>query len=110
MEPNTLINEFDCWDDIPNSGKNVLLSMWAFKIKRYADGCVKKLKASFCARGNRQTEEVDYFETWAPFVMWSTVCIVMVLAATLDLISVQCVFTGHWVTCKWPQNLFSLIW
>ncbi len=90
MELHTLINKFDCWDYIPNSGKNVLLSTWAFKIKLCPDGHVKKFKFQFCARGNRQTEGVDYFKTWAPVVMWSTVCIVMVLVATLDLISVQC--------------------
>jgi hypothetical protein len=90
MEFHTLINESDCWDYILNPGKNVLLSTWAFKIKLYPDGSVQKFKARFCARGNRQTEGVDYFETWAPVVMWSTVRIVMVLAATLDLVFIQC--------------------
>jgi hypothetical protein len=90
MEPHTLTNKFDCWDYIPNPGKNVLPSTWAFKIKHYPDGCVKKFKARFCARGNRQTGGVNYFETWAPVVICSMVCIVMVLEATLDLISVQC--------------------
>ena len=33
VELNTLINEFDCWDYVPNPGKNVLQSTWAFKIK-----------------------------------------------------------------------------
>jgi hypothetical protein len=35
-----------------------------------------------------QKEGIDYFKTWAPVVMWSTVRIVMVLAAKLDLVSV----------------------
>ena len=90
VELHTLINEFDCWDYIPNPGKNVLRSTWAFKIKRYPDGRVKKFKARFCARDDMQKEGIDYFETWAPVVMWSTVRIVMVLAAKLDLVSVQC--------------------
>ncbi len=90
----TLINEFDCWDYVPNPGKNVLHSTWAFKIKRYPDGRVKKSKARFCARGDMQKEGIDYFETWAPVVMWSTVHIVMVLAAKLDLVSVQCDITA----------------
>ena len=33
VELNTLINKFDCWDYVPNPGKNVLRSTWAFKIK-----------------------------------------------------------------------------
>jgi hypothetical protein len=90
MELYTLINKFDCWDYILNPGKNVLPSTWAFKIKPYPDRRVKKFQARLCARGDRQTEGVDYFESWALVVMWSTVYIVMVLAATLDLISIQC--------------------
>eukprot|EP00956_Cyclotella_meneghiniana_P011311 scaffold15927_cov76-Cyclotella_meneghiniana.AAC.1 len=31
-------------------------STWAFKCKRYPDGRVKKFKARFCARGDRQVE------------------------------------------------------
>jgi hypothetical protein len=104
MENHTLVNEIDCWDYIPNPGKNVLPSTWAFKIKHYPDGCVKKFKACFCARGDRQTEGVNYFETWAPVVMWSTVCIVMVLAATLDLISVQCDITVAFIHARIPAT------
>ena len=50
IELNTLINEFDCWEYVPNPGKNVLPSTWAFKIKRYPDGWVKKIQSLFlCA-------------------------------------------------------------
>ena len=41
---NTLNSEFDCWDYVPNPGKNVLPSTWAFKIKYCPDGCIKKFK------------------------------------------------------------------
>jgi hypothetical protein len=100
VELNTLINKFDCWDYVPNPGKNVLCSAWAFKIKRYPDGRVKKFKACFCARGNMQKEGIDYFETWAPVVMWSTVCIVVVLAAKLNLVSVQYDITAAFIHGK----------
>jgi hypothetical protein len=40
-----LIKEFDYWDYVPNPGKNVLPSTWAFKIKKYPDEQVKKFKA-----------------------------------------------------------------
>ena len=73
VELHTLIKKFDCWDYVPNPKKNVLPSTWAFKIKRYPDGQVKKFKACFCARGDRQKEGIDYFETWAPVAMWYTV-------------------------------------
>jgi hypothetical protein len=97
-----LIKEFDCWDYVPNPKKNVLPSTWAFKIKRYPDGGVKKFKAPFYARGDRQKEGMDYFETWEPVVMWSTVQTVMVLAAKLKLISIQCDITAAFINGRVP--------
>ena len=38
---------------------NVLPSTWAFKCKRFPDGSVRKLKARFCVRGDRQQEGID---------------------------------------------------
>ncbi len=35
---NTLTQESDCWEYVPNPGKDVLPSTWAFKIKHYPDG------------------------------------------------------------------------
>ena len=97
IEFKTLTKEFECWEYVPNPGKNVLPSTWAFKIKRYPDGRVKKFKARFCARRDRQQEGIDYFETWAPVVQWSTVRIVMTLAVKLNLISVQCDITAAFI-------------
>ena len=89
IEFNTLTERFDCWEYVPNPGKNVLPSTWAFKIKRYPDGRVKKFKARFCARGDRQKEGIDYFEMWVPIVQWSTVRIVMILAMKLNFVRKQ---------------------
>ena len=52
---------------------HVLPSTWAFRCKRFPDGTIKKLKARFCARGDRQLEGVDFFDTYAPVASWSTV-------------------------------------
>ncbi len=55
---------FDCWEYVKQMpDMNMLPSTWAFKIKRYPDGRVKKFKARFCARGDRQKEGIDYFDT-----------------------------------------------
>ncbi len=102
-ELTTLVCKFDCWNYVLRTpDMNVLPSTWAFKIKRYPDGRVKKFKARFCAQGDRQKEGIDYFETWVPVVQWSTVRIVMILAIKMKLISVQCnitaAFIHGWVT------------
>jgi hypothetical protein len=85
VELNTLVNEFKCWDLVSRlPTMNVLPSTWAFKIKWFPDGTVKKFKACFCARGDCQKNGIDFFETWAPVVKWLTIRIVMVLAASLN--------------------------
>jgi hypothetical protein len=80
-----------------NTYNELLPSIWAFKIKRYPNGRIKKFKAQFCAHGDRQTEGVDSFDTWAPVVHWSTVRIVMILAIKLNLISTQCDITADFI-------------
>ena len=106
-ELTTLIQEFDCWDYVPRTpDMNVLPSTWAFKIKLYPDGRVKKFKARFCARGDRQKEGIDYFETWAPVVQWLTVQIVMILAIKLKLISVQCDITAAFIHGRITETIY----
>jgi hypothetical protein len=101
----TLAHEFDCWDYVPQTPTmKVLPSTWAFKTKRYPNGHVKKFKAQFCARGDRQTEGVDYFKTWTPVVQWSTVRIVMILAIKLNLISIQCDITAAFIHGRAPPT------
>ncbi len=87
-----------CWDLVPQlPHMNVLPSTWAFKIKWFPDGSVRKFKTRFCAYGDRQKEGINFFETWAPVVQWSTIQIVMVLAAKLGLQSVQCDITAAFI-------------
>jgi hypothetical protein len=68
---------------------NVIQSTWAFKLKRFPDGLIKKFKARFCARGDQQIEGVDFFETYAPVVQWTTVRLMLILEVLLDLKSKQ---------------------
>ena len=68
---------------------NVIQSTWAFKIKRFPDGLVRKLKARLCVRGDQQIEGVDFFDTFAPVVQWSTIRIMFILSLQLGLASTQ---------------------
>jgi hypothetical protein len=76
---------------------NVLPSTWAFKCKRFPDGTVRKLKARFCVRGDRQKEGIDYFDTFAPVVSWQTVRLMLVLSVILDLSTKQVDYTAAFV-------------
>ena len=62
------------------AGANVLPSTWAYKVKRYPDGRLRKFKSRFVARGDKQIEGVDYGEKYAPVVSWTTVRTMMTLA------------------------------
>lgn len=56
----------------------VLKSIWAFKLKRYPDGTPQKFKARFCARGDVQQEGINFFDTYAPVVKWSTIRMILI--------------------------------
>ncbi len=68
---------------------NVIPGTWAFRCKRFPDGKVRKLKSRFCARGDRQIEGVDYFETYAPVVNWQTVRIMLAMSLLMGLSTKQ---------------------
>ena len=78
------VKEYD-----PETMPNVIRSTWAFKCKRYPDGLIKKFKARFCARGDMQLEGIDFFETYAPVVQWTTIRLMFILEVLLDLKSKQ---------------------
>ena len=68
-------------------GKKVPPGTWTFKRKRYPDGRIRKHKARFCLRGDKQIIGVDVFDTNAPVVQWSSVCLCFIHTDILDLSS-----------------------
>ena len=95
----------DAWEVVERTAEmNVLPSTWAFKCKRYPDGLIKKFKARFCARGDRQIEGVDFFETYAPVVQWTTVRLMLILEVLLELKSKQGDVTAAFLHAKLEDN------
>ena len=66
-------------DKLPE-GANVLPSTWVYAFKRDPAAEIKKHKARFCVKGDKQIEGVDYVDSYAPVVSWSTVRIMLGLA------------------------------
>ena len=92
------LRQINAWQLVKRqSWMRVLPMTWAFKLKCYPDGTAKKFKARFCVRGDRQKEGVDFFETWAPVVQWTTVRSMMVLAAKQGLCTAQADITAAFV-------------
>ena len=80
------LEKMKAWDVVDRpTDKPILPSLWAFKKKRLPSGEVRKYKARFTARGDRQTPDVDFTETWAPVVQWTTVRMILILATQLGL-------------------------
>ena len=78
------------WEQVERKpDMNVIQSTWAFKIKRFPDGLARKLKSRLCVRGDQQIEGVDFFDTYAPVVQWSTVRMMFILSLQLGLASTQ---------------------
>ena len=69
----------------PPPGVYLVDSKWVFKVKRNADGSIKKFKARLVARGFTQREGIDFNETYAPVVKFNTLRALLALAAKLDL-------------------------
>ena len=90
-----MLNVFQIVDRRPDM--SVVSTVWAFRIKRYPDGSVRKLKARFCARGFEQTEGIDYFETFAPVVNWQTVRLLLIISILLGLPTKQVDYTAAFV-------------
>lgn len=87
-------------------GDKVLPSTWAFKVKRYPDGRLRKFKARFVARGDLQTEGVDYDEKYAPVVCWSTVRLVMTMAIHMGWKTKQIDFSNAFVQSNLNEKVY----
>lgn len=97
IEYNTLVDK-DCWEVVDRpKGRSVISSTWALRVKRYPDGSMRKLKARFCARGFEQIEGLDYNETFAPVVNWTTVRFLLMMSILLGLETKQVDYVAAFV-------------
>lgn len=60
---------------------NLVGCKWIFKLKRDKDGNITKFKARLVARGFTQVYGIDYAETYAPVARYSSIRLIIALAA-----------------------------
>ena len=65
-------------------GRHAIGSKWVFKTKRHADGSVDRLKARLVAKGYLQQPGIDFTETFAPVVRFSSLRAILAIAAAAD--------------------------
>jgi hypothetical protein len=61
----------------------VVTSKWLYKLKHVADGSIEKYKARFVDRGFSQVEGVDYDETFASVSRYTSIRVVISIAAEM---------------------------
>ena len=64
---------------------NLLSSKWVFKIKKDEHGNISRYRAGLVARGFLQRKGVDYGDIFSPVVCYSTLRMVLALAAHYGL-------------------------
>jgi hypothetical protein len=66
------------------SDANLVGCRWVFKIKRDKDGGIHKFKARLVAQGFTQVYGIDYAETYAPVARYTSIRLIIALAAHYD--------------------------
>jgi hypothetical protein len=86
--------------------QKVMGSKWVFRVKRGPDGNVQKYKARVVAQGFTQVKGLDYDETFAPVAKFTSFCILLALAAQLNLEVHQMDVKAAYLNGKLKEEIF----
>ena len=82
---NLIFSDIGLLDLIPRQpGMKVVDSKWVLTSKHHNDGSIG-FKARLCTRGFRQTHGIDYFETFAPTLKYTSLRIILAIVAAENL-------------------------
>ena len=110
-----MLEELDTWhwvkrsDVAKTAGGNPITPLpttWAMRVKRFPDGTLRKHKARLCVRGDKQVKGVHYDKKFAPVVQWSTVRMLLCLAAHQNLATRQIDFSNAFVQASLDKDVY----
>ena len=105
MEFETL-EEMDAWGVVGCSyAMNGIDSIWAFKLKQFPDGLIKKFKARLCARVDQQLKGIDIVEKYVPLVQCTNMRMMLILGILLKLKSKQGTITAAFLHADLNKNI-----
>ena len=65
-----------------------------------------KFKARYCVRGDLQREGVDYFDTYAPVIQWSTVRLLLTMVLSKNWKTKQVDYTNAFAQARLKEEVY----
>jgi hypothetical protein len=101
------INTFEVIPKINLPPKTIYIDLiWTYRRKHRPAGSLKKYKAQLCVNDSRQIQGIDYTESFAPVVQWSTIHMVNTLATMHNLKGKQIDFTQAFLQAKLKEDIY----
>ena len=102
------LNQLKAWTVFAKSTDMIVLpSTWAFKIKQFSRGLVKKLKSRICMAGNKQTD-IDSFKYLSLVVAYLIVRTMSILSVLLGLKSVLVDFMSAFCRARVKEDTYYI--
>ena len=86
------------------AGQRVLRAVWSHRRKQKPSGEVYRHRSRICADGRGQQYGIDYTETYAPVVSWTTVHMLLVLSQLFNLKSRQVDYVQAFPQATLPEG------
>lgn len=100
-----MLNETWTLSKLP-AGKRAISSKWVFKTKLNATGVAVRKKARLVAKGFSQQKGIDYNETYAPVVRYTSIRFLLALAAKYNLFIHQMDAVTAFLNAKLQEEIF----
>ena len=86
--------------------RHKIMMIWSFRRKRKPDGTLVKYKARLCCHGGQQQWGINFWDTYAPVVSWSSIRILLIMANLHNLHTKSIDFVQAYPQARIKTNIF----